>query len=276
MLRITTSRSAAAAQAYYTAGLTRQDYYTQGQEITGHWHGTAALRLGLAGEVTQEQFFALAENRHPETGETLTVRQKTERRAGYDFTFSAPKSVGLLYALTGDERLMDAFRAAVHETMREMEGGLQTQVGKGGKQAPRTTGNMVWTDFVHLTTRPVDGIPDPDLHAHCFAFNTTWDPVEQRWKAGEFHDLHIDRPYYEAAFHARLAVRMKDLGFGVERNGKYWDIAGMSRPLIEKFSRRSAVIEAKAKELGITDPEAKANLGATTREAKAKNLSTKS
>ena len=51
--------------------------------------------------------------------------------------------------------------------------------------------------LIHIS-RPVKGIPDPHLHAHCFAFNATWDNVEQRWKAGEFGDLKRDAPYYEA------------------------------------------------------------------------------
>ena len=152
---------------------------------------------------------------------------------------------------------------------------MQTRVRQGGATHDRRTGNMVWADFTHFTTRPIDGTPDMDLHAHCFAFNCTWDRVEERWKAGQFHDLHIDRPYYEAAFHARLAARMKALGFGIERqgrDGKYWDIEGIPRDLVEKFSRRTAEIEARAKELGITDADAKGALGAATRERKAKSL----
>ena len=159
--------------------------------------------------------------------------------------------------------------------MRDIEQDMQTRVRQGGAAGDRRTGNMVWADFTHFTTRPIDGTPDMDLHAHCFAFNCTWDRVEERWKAGQFHDLHIDRPYYEAVFHARLASRMRALGFSIERqgrDGKYWDVEGIPRDLIEKFSRRTAEIEARAKALGITDADAKGALGAATRERKAKNL----
>jgi ATP-dependent exoDNAse (exonuclease V) alpha subunit len=157
--------------------------------------------------------------------------------------------------------------------MREMETEMKTRVRRGGKSADRITGNMVWTDFTHFTTRPVDGVPDPDLHAHCFAFNVTWDAEEDRWKAGQFGDLKRDAAYYEAAFHARLAARIKMLGYGIERHGKWWDVAGVPRELIEKFSRRSASINAKAAEAGITDAGAKSELGARTRERKALDLS---
>ena len=61
------------------------------------------------------------------------MRTRTERTVGYDFTFSVPKSVSLLYALSGDEGIMDAFRGAVDETMREMEAEMKTRVRMGGQ-----------------------------------------------------------------------------------------------------------------------------------------------
>lgn len=272
MLRITESTSASGAKAYYTEGLSREDYYSEGHEIVGHWGGRAAALLGLKGPVDRDAFFALCDNLHPKTGASLTARQKTGRRVGYDFTFNAPKSVSLLYAFTGDDRILDAFRSAVAETMHELEAEMKTRVRKGGAQESRVTGNLVWAEFVHFTGRPVGGLPDPNLHAHCFAQNATFDPIERRWKAGEFADLMRDRPYFEAAFHARLGAAMRGLGYGIERHGKWWDVAGLSRPLIEKFSRRTAEIEAKAAELGITDADAKAALGARTRSRKADHL----
>ena len=145
--------------------------------------------------------------RSPE--KTLTARQKDGRRVGYDFTFNAPKGVSLLYGLTGDERIKDAFESAVQATMQDMESAMETRVRKNGAFEDRTTGRAVWASFTHYLARPVDGEPDPHLHSHNFVFNATWDPVEQQWKAGEFHGLHLDRPYYEAAFHARLAAGMR-------------------------------------------------------------------
>jgi hypothetical protein len=57
-----------------------------------------------------------------------------------------------------------------------------------------------------------NGIPDPHLHSHCYAFNTTWDDVEKKWKAGQFRDLKADAPYFEAVFHARFARQLAGLG----------------------------------------------------------------
>jgi hypothetical protein len=82
------------------------------------------------------------------------------------------------------------------------------------------------------------------------------------------HDL----PFYEAVYHNRLAANLKRLGYGVERKGKAFELAGVSRETIEKFSRRSAYIGAVAEKLGIVKPESKAKLGATTRLGKTKEL----
>ena len=62
-------------------------------------------------------------------------------------------------------RILDAFRVSVDETMQELEAETKARVRKEGADADRDTGNLIWTDFTHFTTRPVDGAPDPDLHA---------------------------------------------------------------------------------------------------------------
>jgi hypothetical protein len=141
-----------------------------------------------------------------------------------------------------------------------------------GRDENRLTCNMVWAEFIHRTARPVteDGIslPDPHLHCHAVALNASYDPVEQRFKAGEFETLVRDKGYYQAAFHSRLAKKMADLGYGIERDGKSFRIVGIDRELCGLFSRRTEIIEEKAKELGIIDPEVKAKVGQWTREAK--------
>jgi conjugative relaxase-like TrwC/TraI family protein len=269
VIRITQQDSAKDAKRYYATA----DYYSEGQEIVGLWGGKGAEKLGLSGTVDKNSFERLCDNLHPTTGLPLTVRTRTERTVGYDFTFSVPKSVSLLYALSGDQGIMDAFRGAVDETMREMEAEMKTRVRKDFQDKNRTTGNMVWAEFIHTTSRPVDGIPDPQLHAHCFVFNTTFDPEEERWKAGQFRELKRDAPYFQATFRVRLANRLQDIGFGIERKRDDFEIAGISGDLLRRFSRRTAQIEKLAEERGITDPKRLDGLGAETRENKGKALS---
>lgn len=241
--------------SYYSTA----DYYSEGQELVGQWRGEAAKRLGLAGVVKKETWDALCNNRNPATGEKLTLRQKQHRRVGYDFTFDVPKSVSVLYSLTKDERILDAFRESVNETMRDMESEMQTRVRKAGENGKRTTGNMLWGEFVHFTLRPVGGVPDPHCHIHAFVFNVTWDKKEAAWKAGEFADLKRDAPYFEAKFHSRMARRLAGLGIAVERSKAGWEISVVPNSAIRQFSRRSALIDEEAKRKGILDPAAKVN-----------------
>ncbi len=268
MIRITQQLSAKAAKGYYATA----DYYSEGQEVVGAWGGKGASRLGLKGTVDKFSFDRLCDNLDPRTGKPLTVRTRGERTVGYDFTFSVPKSVSLLYAMSGDQDILGAFRAAVDETMREMEAEMKTRIRKGFQDTDRTTGNMVWAEFIHTTSRPVDGLPDPQLHAHVFAFNTTWDDEEHRWKAGQFRELKRDAPYFQAAFRVRLAGRLQDLGFGVVRKRDDFEIAGIPADVLKRFSQRTELIEKVAEERGITDPHRKAELGAETRETKGSTL----
>lgn len=269
MLRVIPITDSAQAKSYYSTS----DYYTEDQELPGRWRGEAARRLGLSGEVKQADWDALCDNTNPQTHERLTARRKNDRTVSYDFNFHAPKSLSLLYAMTRDERLLAVFRESVDATMHDIEAEMATRVRKGGKNENRQTGNMAWGEFTHFTSRPVDGVPDPHLHAHAVVFNATFDKKEDRFKAGQFRELKRDAPYFTAVFHSRLTHRLAELGLPIECTRHGWELVGIDRSFVDAFSRRTKQIEAKARELGIEDPAAKAELGAKTREKKQKNLS---
>ncbi|MGC4031656.1 MAG: MobF family relaxase [Tepidisphaeraceae bacterium] len=269
MLRITQQTSATAARSYYSSA----DYFTENREVAGVWRGKGAALLGLEGTIEQKDWDALCLNRDPRIGKQLTARHNEHRRVGWDLTFSLPKSASLLYALTQDQRILDAFADSVDQTMEDIERDLATRVRVGKQNRDRPTGNGVWGRFIHTTSRPVDGIPDCHVHAHCFLQNLTMDVEEDRWKAVQIAQIKRDGNFYDALMHARMAARLVELGVPVERTAKSWRIAGFDSALEQKFSRRTRQIDEAAERLGITDPDEKAALGAITRDGKNKKLS---
>jgi conjugative relaxase-like TrwC/TraI family protein len=267
VLRVIVQANAAAAQSYYK-GSTGSEYYAEGQEHAGEWGGLSAERLGLEGVIETTAFDALCENRNPFTDERITPRTKTQRRCGFDLNFHVPKSVSVIYGLTGENDILRAFKDAVRETLADLETETRTRVRVDGKDETRLTGNLAYSLFVHSTSRPVNGVPDPHLHAHAFVFNLTFDKIENRWKALELGDVYKHAPFYEALFHARLSRKLADLGFDISRTATGWEISGVPSKVLKAFSRRSEQIESAAKELGIANPELKSRLGAKTRERK--------
>jgi conjugative relaxase-like TrwC/TraI family protein len=270
VIRINQQTNAAAVKSYHSSPA---EYYRPGeQEIVGLWGGKAAERLDLAGDVLRQHFERLCDNRHPFTGEQLTARMRKDRRIGYDFTFDASKSVSILYGITDDPAILEAFRSAVRTTMEEMEAGVKARVRKLGQFAERIVGNMAWGEFIHFTARPVKGEIDPHLHGHCFVPNACWDHAEHAWKAIDLASIKEGAPHWQARFQKRFGKRLAELGYNVAWSGDNFEIAGISRNLIDRFSRRTTQINQAAEKRGITDPHDKDKLGALTRERKRKEF----
>lgn len=269
MLRINQQKNATAAKSYYSSPA---EYYRPGeQEVVGLWGGKAADRLDLAGDVLRPHFERLCDNRHPFTGEQLTARMRKDRRVGYDFTFDASKSVSIVYGITEDPAILDAFREAVAATMAEMEAGVKVRVRKRGQFAERVVGNMAWAEFLHFTARPVGGVIDPQLHIHCFVPNVCWDQVEGIWKAIDVASVKEDGEHWQARFQKRFGHKLAELGYAVVWKGDNFEIAGIGRETIDRFSRRTSHINLVADKRGITDAGDKDHLGALTRERKQKD-----
>jgi conjugative relaxase-like TrwC/TraI family protein len=267
------SRSAAHAKAYFSDALSKSDYYASDQELAGFWQGRFAARLGLEGATAKEAFFALCENKHPGTGESLTPRTREDRTTGYDINFHCPKSVSLLHVFAEDGHILKAFQDSVTETMQVIEADGKTRIRRAGEYDDRATGELAWGHFTHQTARPVEGfLPDPHLHSHCFVFNATWDETEQRVKAGQFRDIKRDMPYYQACFHKALSDKLIELGYGIRRTAKSFEVENVPQHVMDLFSKRTDEIGRIAKEQGITDAKELDGLGARSRAKKQKGI----
>ena len=172
---------------YAQRHLEHSDYYDEGRRVQGEWHGQGAELLGLRGEVTREQFEAVREGLHPETGEFLRPRHSADRidasgseqskgRSLYDLTFSAPKSVSIQVLVGGDGRLIAAHYKAVREVLAEAENYAGLCVRLNGANEDRTTANWIVAAYRHDTSRELD----PQLHTHAVTANPTYDGVEGR------------------------------------------------------------------------------------------------
>src|SRR5579883_1919687 len=186
MLTISKALSSSQAQTYHAKEFVsaEQNYWKQDGAVIGEWHGRLAERLGLSGRVSEEHFARLAEGQHPLTGEQLVrhrvVREyerndgskvaPVEHRAGWDATFSAPKSVSLTALVGGDDRVREAHREAVNKALDELE--RFTAARLSGDRTEQT-GKFAAAKFEHDTARPVDGYAAPQLHTHAFIVNMT-------------------------------------------------------------------------------------------------------
>jgi conjugative relaxase-like TrwC/TraI family protein len=273
MLRINALKSAA---DYYTKSLTKGDYYSEQSEITGQWVGLGASRLGLFGEIQKEQFDRLCAGSHPLTGDQLTSRIVSDRREAYDFTFSVPKSVSLLSAVSSPEvaaLIQDQIKESMKFTMAEVEKNIQTRIRESGKNDNRVTGNIVYGYFLHKNSRPMDGYSDPQLHVHAVVMNLTYDGIDKKWKAIQMRDKVENREYYNSIFNSNLANRLQTIGLEIRKTPGDFDLAGVTDQTIKTFSRRTDEIEKEAKVQNIHNPDAKGKLGARTRQSKSDNHS---
>jgi conjugative relaxase-like TrwC/TraI family protein len=153
---------------------------------------------------------------------------------------------------------------ALDETIATIEARMETKVRKGYQHDNRVSPNMVYAKFVHGESRPVDGIPDPHYHIHVFAMNATFGEVEKEWKALEVGNTVGDRTFYEAHFHHLLATKLDLSGYGIRRTEQHFEFSSVSRELVEKFSRRTELVEQRARDkYKVLEAEARALMKST-------------
>ena len=280
MLSIEPSKNAESAVRYFRESLSVEDYYSEKAEITGLWHGKGSKRLGINGEVRKRDFEALLYNVNPNSGDRLTARNSVNRRPMYDFTFSCPKSVSVAYALTKDGEILEAHRLATLRAMAAVERDVQTQVGTGKGKRYVGTGNIMFAEFIHETSRPLahekeNGkiyVPDPQLHSHMTVINATFFEGQNRWRAVELGNVKAHGDYYESLYHSYLGKYLKEAGYTIDKEGKRWELTCVPKQVRDRYSGRTFEIEEEAERLGVKTAKTKALLGRRTRNDKNKSV----
>src|ERR1700722_10569865 len=282
MLTISKPLSATQAQTYHAKEFTsaEQNYWKQDDRTLGEWHGKLAEKFDLAGAVKEEHFARLADGQHPHTAEQL-VRHRVvqeyegadgkavapvEHRAGWDATFSAPKSVSLTALVGGDDRARDAHREAVNIALSELE--RYTQARIGGNHAAETTGEFIAAKFEHDTARPVDGYAAPQLHTHAVIFNVAVRDNGQT-RALQERGLFESQQFATAVYQSELMYRLRDLGYEIEpgRSGAP-EIKGYSQEYLDASSPRSQQIRDYLEKNGFEGHEAAQIAAHSTRDKK--------
>jgi conjugative relaxase-like TrwC/TraI family protein len=282
MLTISKPLSAGQAQTYHQKEFTarEQNYWSQRGVIAGEWQGRLAAQFGLSGAVSAEDFGKLSQGQHPETGEQL-VRQRAsyeyqdtdgrsvktmEHRAGWDATFSAPKSVSLTALVGGDDRVREAHRESVSTALEQLEYYAQARIG--GNHPAETTGKIIAAKFEHDTARPVDGYVAPQLHTHAVIFNLT-ERENGQARAVQPQSLFASQQFATAVYQSELTYRLKELGYEITvgRSGAP-EIKGYTQEYLDASSPRSQQIREYLERTGRQGREAAEIAAHSTRDRK--------
>jgi conjugative relaxase-like TrwC/TraI family protein len=282
MLTISKALNASQAGTYHTKDFVSetQSYYAKDDALLGEWQGELADRLGLSGTVSKADFMALANGQNPRTGEQIvkhriaseqtnpdgSITKTVEHRAGWDATFSAPKSVSLTALVGGDERVRLAHREAVTAALSELE--KYTQARIGGNNPAEQTGRLVAAKFEHDTARPVDGYAAPQLHTHAVVFNVTT-REDGSTRALQERAFFESQSYATAVYQSHLMYKLRELGYELERGRSGApDIKGYSQEYLDASSPRSEKIRQHLERNGFKGPEAAEIAAHATREKK--------
>ncbi len=247
MLRVTTlyASSATATAAYYTR------YLVAPGEQPGVWSGEQATALGLTGRVTPDELQALLEGRDPTSGmslgnllvdRTLADGRVIRAVAGFDATFSAPKSVSVWWALTGDPGLLEAHDTAVRAALEHLERyGATTRIRVNGRRVHPDSGGLSVATSRQTTSRA----DDPQLHTHA-VISAKVQTEDGRWWALDARYLKRHQRMlgglYQSVLRAELTHRY-GVGWEPIVNGQA-ELARTPVELVEVFSKRAAQVDA--------------------------------
>ena len=189
-----------------------------------------------------------------------------EHRAGWDATFSAPKSVSLTALVGGDERVREAHRESVRVALDQLEHYTQARIG--GNHPPETTGKFIAAKFEHDTARPVDGYVAPQLHTHAVVFNVTERDNGQP-RAIQPQSLFASQQFATAIYQSELTYKLRQLGYEITtgRSGAP-EIKGYTQVYLDASSPRSQQIREHLERTGHSGKEAAEIAAHSTRDRK--------
>ncbi len=241
--------SGAAAYGQYLEGRTQAaeagDYYLSQSgervEAPGRWalgaQGAETLGVDAARSVGAEQFRALMAVQNPATGERLRAGGAGGTAvAAIDATFSAPKSVSVVWALASpelragieaaQERAVDAALAHATEFVPMVRRRVDRET-----VLRETPAELLATSWRHTTARAVAGrAPDPQLHSYVVLHGAVR-AGDGKVVAIESRAWLVHQREVGAAYRAQLAGELGELGFGIEtatgRGGRYFELAGV-------------------------------------------------
>ena len=271
-------------------GRGRSDYYLSdlGSELPlgasrdrpGRWIGAAGTALGLSGPLDPPGFRALLEGRHPRTGRPMPSAAVDV--CGFDLTFSAPKSVSVLFALGGEEvarRVIDAHREAVESAVRYLEHHAVSATRRHGptREVVATSG-LVGGLFTHAVNRNLD----PHLHSHVVVANMVHG-IDGRWSACDWRGLAAHRAAAAAVYEAHVrALLTADLGVRwhqfptptaagtvIAPPARAAEIVGVAPEVLGEFSSRHAEIRQRIHDEGARSARGRHVAWASTRAPKA-------
>ena len=265
----------AGSEKYYldTVAKGQEEYYTGSGEAPGQWLGMGSFGLGLVGEVTPDHLKSVLSGFAPD-GRSLTAgRARPEGRgSGFDLTFSAPKSVSLLYGLS-DPSVTDVVRRVHAEAVADALGylernALRARRGAGGERRIGAEG-LIAAGFQHRTSRA----GDPQLHTHVLVANATLGH-DGAWSAPDARLLYFHSRtagfLYQAALRSGLTEAL-GVRFGPVTNGMA-ELGGISEVLLKAFSTRRSEIERHMAARGTTSARAAEVAALMTRGPKKQEL----
>ena len=229
------------------------EYYTGVGEAPGVWTGRWSSGLGLEGMVEADALRALVDGNDPMSGAPLLVGLRERKVKAFDLTFSAPKSVSVLWAL-GSEAVADVVMGAHREAVATALGFLEeraalARIQVDGLRRHVPTEGWAVAGFVHRTSRA----GDPQVHTHCLVPNVVR-REDGRCVAIAARPMFVWARAAGSVYQAELQ-RLLSLRLGVEwqpDRSNTREIAGFDRDALRTFSKRTVEIEAELEANGAT------------------------